>query len=197
MRAAGGRLRIDDTVWHQSAAGHRADAEAPPQSGREKRPRLDATLSGLATEAARKLRATMWEIRTVRYIEHVDVAALSANCEPYAGAGTLLLDAARRRTARRRTLRRLADASLSPTEMRAAVLSAHHPGEPAAELRMIAYTAAHERYRPHKESLLRHYATPPDTAHATAPWRISVLRDPEPSAFSVRIDDFHAAAFLP
>jgi len=50
----------------------------------------------------------------------------------------------------------------------------------------------HERYtEPVEEGLLRHYAVPPDAPlQGDGRWSISVLKDPEPSTFAVRTEDF-------
>ena len=58
---------------------------------------------------------------------------------------------------------------------------------------MIKYRADHQRYgRPVTEELLRHYAVPIGGLESGGPWRISVLRDPEPRAFAVRTEDLLA-----
>lgn len=199
VRAATGRLAVDDLTWHKSAAGRRADAETPLRSEQPKPlPRLEARLSPTAQRAAKTLYETMIEIRSVRYPRMVDVKAVSELCALYAGAGQVLLDASRLPTAKRRdaallqlnTTRQL---WLKPSK----IVSAPGPADPRAELRMITYAAPHQRYgEPVKENLLRHWAMPPDSqAPDRSPWQISITRDLEPSAFGVRTEDFQAAAF--
>ena len=194
VRAASGDLYIDDPGWHLSAAGHRADAEAPKDIERSERPQVKAKLSPLAEAAAKSLHSTMIGIRIMRYPQIIDLAAVAERCERYAEAGTMLLDAARQPRSRRRKaiLRQLAAAGQPPLDIPSKALPARRPTEPTSELRMVAYTAAHERYtEPVEEGLLRHYAVPPDAPlQGDGRWSISVLKDPEPSTFAVRTEDF-------
>ena len=197
VQAASGHLSIDDPAWHLSAAGGRADAAVPRDTEREERPRLEGELSKVGGIAARRLADTMRGIRSMRYLELVDLRAVSERCERYTGAGAMLLDAAHQRTARQRDviLRRLADAGQTPLDMRPKVESGHRPPAPAAELRMVKYTADHERYgQSAKEDLLRHYAVPHGSSPNGDPWQISVLRDPEPQAFRVQTEDFQTSS---
>ncbi|MEY9858410.1 hypothetical protein ABH935_004025 [Catenulispora sp. GAS73] len=196
-QAATGFLRIDDAAWHLSAAGQRADAEVPPKSDhREQRalPVLKAELSQIAEEAARRLITTMLGIRGVRYVRDIDLQVIFNRCQRYANAGQRILDAARQPTAEQRDaiLRRLSAAGGPLPDTQPKVMSASRPSESAAELRMVAYTAAHERHEKYKEELLRHYAVPRSDADHHGPWQISILEDPETSTFSVHTEDFQA-----
>lgn len=199
VRAVSGDLYIDDPGWHLSAAGRRADAEAPKNIKRSERPQAKAKLSHLAEAAARSLHSTMIGIRIMHDPQIIDLAAVAERCARYTEAGTMLLDAARQPRSRRRKaiLRQLAAAGQPPLDIPSKVLPARHPTEPTSELRMVAYTAAHVRYtKPVEEGLLRHYAVPPDASRrGDDPWSISVLKDPEPSTFAVRTEDFRTEDF--
>lgn len=199
VKAASGRLAIDDSTWHMSAAGHRADAEVPKDIKGSESPHVEARLTPHAEVAARSLHFTMIGIRVMRYPQIIDLAAVSERCERYAGAGTMLLDAARQTRNRRgrAILRQLAAAGQPPLDIRPKVVPVRRPAESSAELRMVAYTAAHERCgQPVKEGLLRHYAVPPNASlQGDGPWSISVLKDLEPSTFAIRTEDFQAGHY--
>lgn len=187
VHAAEGRLAIDDITWNLSGAGRRADAEVPRRTTPpKKRPRFEPRLSAIGENAAKSLFDTMIGIRVMRYSEIIDLEKVSERCERYAGAGNIVLEAAQRRTAARReaALRPLIAAGQPPLDIRSHVIPAAAPAEARAELRMVEHTA---------EKLIRHYAVPPSgEPHGEAPWRITVTRDPEPSAFTVRTGDFEA-----
>ncbi|ACU70759.1 hypothetical protein Caci_1838 [Catenulispora acidiphila DSM 44928] len=199
VHAASGHLDVTDQAWHESAAGRRADAVVPPGPEEKGHPRPDVVRYDVGRAASRGFAETMREIRVMRYPVLVDLPGVSESCRRYAGAGAILLAAADRRTTRQRAaiLRPLTDAAQNPFEPRPKVEPGRRPAVSTAELRMVKYRADHERYgRPVAEELLRHYAVPIPVPigglESNDPWRISVLRDPEPHTFAVRTEDFLA-----
>lgn len=199
VHAASGHLGVSDRAWHESAAGRRADAALPPDTEEQGHPRPGVARYDVGRAASREFAETMHGIRVMRYPELVDLPGVSESCRRYAGAGAILLAAADRRSTRRRAaiLRPLTDAGQNPFEPRMKVEPGSRPAVSTAELRMVKYRADHERYgRPVTEELLRHYAVPVPAPigelESGDPWRISVLRDPEPRTFTVRTEDFLA-----
>ncbi|MES9603467.1 hypothetical protein [Actinomadura sp. NPDC000929] len=105
IRAKSGSVYCDDSYWHLSGAGLTADRRTPPLRGRPTWPdplRRPERLDGAVLAAATLLRGVMWDIRTVRYAHRVGEVPIAPLCRAFAGAGTQILAAGRRRGARRR-----------------------------------------------------------------------------------------------
>ncbi|GAA2417558.1 hypothetical protein GCM10010420_54890 [Streptomyces glaucosporus] len=102
LRAARGACHPDDSSWHLSAAGRRADAVTPPRTDRSDRRPPGGDLGADARAAAVLLRYAMWELRSVRYAARADRVPVLDLCRAFSGAGGAILAAGARRGARRR-----------------------------------------------------------------------------------------------
>ncbi|MEO3978604.1 hypothetical protein [Streptomyces sp. CAU 1734] len=193
LSAASGTLRLEDSEWHLSAAGRRADAVTPPSGGRKRArwSRRERELEPAAGTAARLLREGMWEIRAVRYAEYARPALVRGFCRAFEGAGAAILAAGAHRTARGRdaafrelvgTWRRQGGAAFArradgPEGGEGPGTAASPPAPaPGAALRMVSYTAAaNSRYdgSPVPASVLVQLALPRRGAPAAGPWALS------------------------
>ncbi|GHG62074.1 hypothetical protein GCM10018779_30460 [Streptomyces griseocarneus] len=95
LHAATADLHPDDSYWHLSAAGHRADAATPP---RESRPAYagvpqEGQLGAYAMAAATLLHRAMLEIRMVRYAQSAPRVPVRVIHQVFAGAGQAILAA--------------------------------------------------------------------------------------------------------
>ncbi|MCP3013853.1 hypothetical protein NGM33_10975 [Nocardiopsis dassonvillei] len=110
LRARAASLRLDDSSWHRSGAGRRADAQVPPRQvgSRVEHPPQKGKLEGSARGAATFLLWAMRRIRSVRYPREVARVPVQAYCRALRGAGQDILAAGalppRRREAAFRSL---------------------------------------------------------------------------------------------
>ena len=110
LRARDASLRLEDSSWHLSGAGRRADVQIPPrQAGsRVGHPPQEGTVEGFARGAATFLLWAMRRIRSVRYPGEVTRIPVEAYCRALHGAGHDILEAGalprRRREAAFRSL---------------------------------------------------------------------------------------------
>jgi hypothetical protein len=91
LRARAGSLRLDDSAWHRSAAGRRADARLPPreEEGGSAAARVpeEGELEGSVRGASTFLLWAMRLIRSVRHPQEVARVPLAAYCRALEGAG--------------------------------------------------------------------------------------------------------------
>lgn len=182
IQAASATVHPDDPRWHESAAGHAADAITPREreTQRERIPTSD--LTGQERAAARALHHLMLRIRLVGY--HPRLAGripVRELCEATAGAGTAILRAGARRGSARRTA--FAGLEQRWRHLPPDAAPAPVPAAPAS-LRCARYSEPHHDYdndRPGQAILV---AATPDTDPA-APWRLASEEIAQPALFRI------------
>ncbi|MEV7597262.1 hypothetical protein AB0O91_07690 [Kitasatospora sp. NPDC089797] len=104
LRAAMADLRPDDSCWHRSAAGRRADATTPHGDSRPAVPvsPQEGHLGANAKAAATLLHRAMLHIRMVRSAGHTHRVPVRSFQRAFAGAGEAILAVGAQRTSRRR-----------------------------------------------------------------------------------------------
>ena len=203
LRASSGTVQVDDSAWHQSAAGRIADSVTPaeivrPRDHPDHRLRGSrGRVRGAALGAAHLLHAVMIEIRMVRYPSWAHRIAVHQLAQTFAGAGTAVVEAGaalRRDAAFQRLIDRWKEkagpglASWFESALADGWPGVYEPGDnplPTGESQLLlaGYSAASP---PHPARVVLQFASPGD------PWLRCGVEVEEPDRFGVRLEAFGA-----